>query len=139
MAFAGPTDVATAYEGSLPSGSEARVQYFLDTTSARLRVLLPDLVERIGSDPDLDEDLAMLAKDVVVQAVIGRLGGSTTQQVRSQTQAAGPWSTTTTYATDSTGTFSDQDLAALGGRTAIAVSGRVGTIKMGTLVDWHDQ
>lgn len=134
MAFAEPTDVATAYQGDLPAGSEARVQYLLDAVSARLRVLLPDLQERAEDD----EDLTLLAKDVVVQAVIGRLGGSSTQQVRSQTQAAGPWSTTTTYATDSTGTFSDQDLDALRGTTAQA-SGRVGTIKMGTLVDWSDQ
>lgn len=134
MTFAGPTDVATAYEGTLPAGSGARVQYLLDTTSARLRVLLPDLAERVvGND-----DLAMLAKDVVVQAVITRLGGSSAQQVRSQTQAAGPWSTTTTYATDATGTFSDQDLDALRG-TAVEAGGRVGTIKLGTFVDWSNQ
>jgi hypothetical protein len=132
VAFAEPTDVETAYEGSLPASAETRVQYLLDTASARLRILLPDLEDR-AADSD---DVALLAKDIIVQVVLRRLDG-TAQQVRSETQAAGPYSTTRTYTTDSTGTFSDEDLAILRGGDAFA--GSVGTIKMGTLVDWHDQ
>lgn len=132
MTFAEPTDVDTAYEGSLPAGSGERVQYLLDTLSARLRKLLPTLVERVAGD----EDLAMLAKDTVVQAVIRRLPGAS-QSIQSQTQTAGPWSTTVRYTTDSSGTFSDEDLRLLGGVVDVDSGGMVGSIRLG-LVDWNN-
>lgn len=134
MAFAEPTDVDTAYEGTLPEGD--RVQYLLDTVSARLRILLPTLVDRIAEDTS--GDLGMLAKDIVVQAVIRRFPGST-QQVQSQTQTAGPWSTTVRYTQDQSGTFTDEDLRVLGGVPSTTSSGSVGTIKLGGLVAWHNQ
>lgn len=130
MPFATPTDVDTAYQGTLPV--EGRVQYHLDAVSARLRILLPTLVARINDSPDL----GILTKDIVVQAVIRRLPGQV-QNVESQTQTAGPWSTTVRYTKDRSGTFSDEDLAVLGG-SAGEVSGAVGTIKVGR-PDWHDQ
>lgn len=131
--FAEPTDVSTAYEGSLPVGSEDRILYLLDVVSARLRILLPTLQERASTD----DDLATSAKDVVVQAVLRRLPGG--QQTESQTQTAGPYSTTFRYTTDRSGTFPDQDLDLLRGTDGAATSGRVGTIKLGGLVAWHDQ
>ena len=134
MAFAEPTHVETAYEGTLPAGSEARVQYLLDTASARLRVLLPTLVERIADDES--GDLELLTRDVVVQAVLRRLPGNT-QSVQSQTQSAGPWAVTTRYTQDTTGTFSDEDLRILGGTVSTTPSGSVGTIRIGPLVDWY--
>lgn len=137
MAFASLQDVKTAYEGTIAAEAEARVQYLLDTVSARLRILLPDLTQRIADDDTDQQDLSILTKDIVVQAVLRRLPGNA-QQVRSQSQGVGPWSTTLTYTTDSTGTFSDEDLAALRGSSALS-SGRVGTIKLGTLVDWSNQ
>lgn len=132
MAFAEPTDVELAYEGSLPAGSEARVQYLLDTVSARLRILLPDLEDRITES----EDLGLLATDVVVQAVIRRLPGGSSN-VQSQTQTAGPWSTTVRYTEDRSGTFTDDDLALLGGVVAESGKGAVGTIRIGR-PNWYD-
>lgn len=143
MAFAEPTDVATAYEGSLPVGSEERVQYLLDTSSARLRILLPDLAARITAadaavePPATESDLAILARDVVVGSVLRRLPGAT-QQVEAQTQAAGPFSTTLRYTTDKSGTFPDQDLDLLRGAANASSMGTLGTIKLG-MVDWHNQ
>lgn len=142
-AFAEPTDVETAYEGSLPSESEDRVQYLLDTASARLRLLLPSLEARIAAadlvaaavEPEAESDLTLMARDVVVQAVIRRLPGSQ-QQVASSTQAAGPFSTTLRYTADSTQTFSDDDLALLAPSPIGA--GGVGTIKIGR-PNWCDQ
>jgi hypothetical protein len=128
--FAVPTDVETAYEGSLPVGSEARVQYLLDVVSSRLRLLLPTLEDRMADDVDL----TLMAKDIVVQAVIRRLPGSQ-QQVQSTTQSAGPWSVTNRYTTDASETFTDDDLTLLGGATA---GTRVGTIKLGW-PDWSMQ
>lgn len=139
MAFAGTNDVATAYEGSVPSGPEGRVQYLLDTASARLRILLPDLVARIAAaeptDPTEPNDLALLAKDVVVQAVIRRLPGDNAQQIRSQTQQAGPFQTTQSFTVDRTGTFPDQDLDLLRGST-VEGQGAMGTIHIGR-PDWY--
>jgi hypothetical protein len=129
--FATPEDVDTAYEGTLPD--EARVQYLLDAVSARLRILLPTLEDRIADS----DDLGLLAKDIVVQAVINRLPGQQSG-IESQTQTAGPWSTTVRYTQDRSGTFSDEDLAILGGVTAASSSGTVGTIKLGR-VDWANQ
>lgn len=132
MVFAGPTDVETAYEGSLPAGSEARVQYLLDTVSARLRRLLPTLEERIAAEDAEafgESDLSLLTKDTVVQAVLRRLPG-TVQQVESQTQSAGPWSVTNRYTVDSTQTFSDDDLDLLRGSPAASHTG-IGTISLG--------
>lgn len=140
--FAEPTDVETAYEGSLPSGSSQRVQYLLDVVESRLRLLLPSLSENIAEKEALDPpntDLKVTARDVVVQAVLRRLPGSN-QQVESQTQTAGPWSVTNRFTTDKSGTFPDEDLDLLSGLagTASRAGGTVGTIKLG-LVDWHDQ
>ena len=132
MPFATPTDVDTAYEGTL--ADEGRVQYLLDVVSARLRILLPTLEDRIA-DPD-GGDLGVLAKDIVVQAVIRRLPGQT-QGIESQTQTAGPWSTTVRYTKDTSGTFPDEDLAILGGQPLLEkTSGRVGTISIGR-PDWY--
>lgn len=135
MVFAEPPDVATAYEGSLPTGSEVRVQYLLDTVSARLRLLLPDLEDRIAADTS--GDLALLAKDVVVQSVIRRLPGDNQQQTSSQTQQAGPFATTLRFTTDKSGTFPDADLDLLRG-TAASSMGALGTIRLG-MVDWANQ
>lgn len=141
--FAVPTDVETAYEGSLPAGSQARLQYLLDTVSARLRILMPSLEDRIVAadevaqivNPGVRSDLAIMARDVVVQAVIRKMSNGT-QQVESTTQTSGPWSVTNRFTTDSSQTFSDDDLALLGGAT---VGGqRVGTIKLGR-ADWTFQ
>jgi hypothetical protein len=133
VVFAEPTDVETAYEGTLPAGSENRVQYLLDTVSARLRVLLPTLEARVATD----DDTALLAKDIVVQAVIRRLPGSSSQNVQSQTQTAGPWSTTVRYTTDTSQTFSDEDLRLLGGVPAsLGAGGSVGTIKLKP-IEWY--
>lgn len=129
--FAEPTDVETAYGGSLPSSPEGRVEYLLDTVSARLSKLLPSLVERIADDPDL----AMLAKDAVVQAVIRRLPAIGGPQVASETQGAGPWTHTVRYTQDRSRTFSDEDLALLRDQPA-GLS--MGTIGLG-LVDWSAQ
>lgn len=133
--FAQSTDVTTAYGASLP-GSTERVDYLLGIANARLRVLLPTLAAAVADD----EDLATLAKDVVVQAVIRRLPLSNTgPQVESQTQAAGPWSTTLRYSEDRSGTFSDDDLDllrdALGRLDTTRVSTGVGTIKLNP-TDW---
>jgi hypothetical protein len=134
-AFAQPTDVSAAYEGlSPPLPGDTRVQYLLDVASARLRALLPTLEQRIA---DADSgDLALLAKDVVVQAVIRR-AQPTGAQASSQTQQAGPFQTTVRFAVDRTGWFTDDDLAMLAG---IPRSGlhAMGTIKLG-LVDWANQ
>jgi hypothetical protein len=131
--FAVPTDVETAYEGSLPGGvNSPRLQYLLDVVSARLRALLPTLVVRIEDD----EDLALLAKDIVVQAVIRRLPGNQ-QQVQSTTQSAGPWSVTNRFTTDASETFTDDDLALLRGE-ATGVAATVGSIRIGR-PDWSLQ
>lgn len=130
VAFAEPTDVETAYEGSLPAGD--RVQYLLNTVSARLRLLMPDLVARMSGN----SDLALTVKDVVVQAAIRRLPGNQTQ-VQSTTQTAGPWSTTTRYTEDSSGTFTDDDLELLRARPVGAGVG-VGSIRTGR-PDWSRQ
>lgn len=133
--FADETDVETAYGGSLP-GTEGRVTYLLNLAIARLRLLLPALEDATENDPDL----ALLAKDVVVQAVIRRLPlGDGSQQVQSQTQSAGPWSTTVRYTEDRSETFSDDDLDLL--RDALsrldvgASTIGVGTIRLGR-PDW---
>ena len=125
MAFAEWDDVTEAYEGSIAESARGRVQYLLDTLSARLRLLLPALPARVAGN----DDLALAAKDVVVQAVIRRLGG-TTQQVRSESEGVGPFSRTLTYTTDTSGTFPDEDLALLGGVPAAASGGTVGTIRL---------
>jgi hypothetical protein len=139
--FAVPTDVETAYEGSLPSGSVPRIEYLLTVVSARLRAMLPDLEARIEAanllveNPAIESDLAILARDAVVNAVIRRVPGSQ-QQTQSETQTSGPWSVTKRYTTDSTKTFPDDDLALLAGETTAGVT--VGTIKLGW-PDWSMQ
>lgn len=132
--FAVPTDVETAYEGSLPGPgvNSPRLQYLLDVISARLRGLLPDLETRAALNPDL----ALLAKDAVVQAVIRRLPGSQ-QQTQSETQTTGPWSYTKRYTTDSSQTFPDDDLDLLRG-VPVGATADVGTIRIGR-PDWSRQ
>jgi hypothetical protein len=96
-------------------------------------VLLPTLEARVATD----DDTALLAKDIVVQAVIRRLPGSSSQNVQSQTQTAGPWSTTVRYTTDTSQTFSDEDLRLLGGVPAsLGAGGSVGTIKLKP-IEWY--
>lgn len=133
--FATRPDVVVAYGGSSLPGSEARTDSLLATASARLRILLPGLAAAVEND----DDLALLAKDVVVQAVIRRLPiGDGGQQVQSQTQTAGPWQTTVRYSEDRSETFSDDDLALLRDaltRTATPVGTAAGTIRLGT-PDW---
>lgn len=100
-------------------------------------MLLPDLETRIAADLSDDQDLATLAKDVVVQAVLRRLPGDNAQQLRSVTEQAGPFQTTQSYTVDRSGTFPDEDLDLLRG-PGVASFGAMGTIKLG-LVNWHDQ
>jgi hypothetical protein len=130
--FAEVDDVEEAYEGTISESGGRRVQYLLDTLSARLRLLLADLPARI--DADESGDLALAAKDVVVQAAIRRMGG-TTQQVRSESEGIGPFSRTLTYTTDKSGTFPDEDLALLGG-ASVVTSGTVGTSQL-RRPDWY--
>ena len=131
MSIAEITDLDLAYEGDpIPEAGRARAQYLLDTVSARLRVLVPDLAARMADS----EDLTVLAKDVVVQAVIRKLPGETGPEVRAETQGMGPFSTTVSFHRDRTGTFSDEDLALLGG----GPTKRTGTIRLG-LPNWHAQ
>jgi hypothetical protein len=133
VTFAEITDVRAAYEGTIAEGAaETRVQHILAAVSARLRLLAPDLAVRAAKD----SDVATLAKDVVVNAVINRIPGST-QQVRTESESAGPFSRSFTYTTDKSGMFSDEDLALLG-VTTVSRSGTVGTIKLGR-VDWCNQ
>lgn len=132
-AFADFADVEKLYEGTINLTTDGvRVQYLLDTTSARLRLLLPSLVSRI--DADTSGDLALSARDVVAQAVARRMGG-TVQQVRSESEGIGPFSRTLTYTTDKSGTFPDEDLALLSGSPA-TVSANVGTINLAP-PNWH--
>ena len=145
MVFAQPTDVATAYEGLSPAlPSDTALEQRIATVSARLRLLLPDLEARIAAadaevvPPATESDLAILTRDVVVQAVIRKLPGRDQQQASSQTQQAGPFSTTVRYTVDRTGTFPDDDLDLLRGETAGSSMGPIGTIKLGR-PDWHDQ
>lgn len=135
MAFAVPTDVATAYEGSSPLDAESpRLKYLLDTVSARLRLLLPDLETRTAHN----EDLALIAKDIVVQAVLRRLPGDHAQQTQSRTEQAGPFQTTYRFTTDRSGTFPDEDLDLLRGETRQSSLGAMGTIRLG-MVNWAGQ
>lgn len=133
--FATRPDVVVAYGGSSLPGSEARTDSLLAIASARLRILLPGLAAAVGAD----EDLALLAKDVVVQAVLRRLPlGEGSQQVASQTQTAGPFQTTVRYSEDRSETFSDDDLALLRealSRATDQVHTGAGTIRLGA-PDW---
>jgi hypothetical protein len=140
--FAVPTDVETAYEGSLPGGVDSpRIQYLIDVVSARLRLLMPTLEARIVAadalavPPATESDLAIMTRDVVVQAVIRKLPGNA-QQTSSETQTAGPWSVTKRYTTDSSQTFPDDDLSLLG--YLPVGSGEVGSIRTGR-PDWSMQ
>ena len=136
MAFAIAPDVTTAYEGqSPPLPSDTRIEYMLGVVSARLRLLLPTLEDRIAADSS--GDLGTLAKDIVVQATVRRLaptGGG--PEVQSQTQQAGPWSTTVRYTTDKAGIFSDDDLDLLRGENAPSTLGPIGTIPL-RRTDWY--
>jgi hypothetical protein len=133
--FATRTDVQIEYGSSLP-GTTERTDSLLQIASARLRILLPTLQTVID---DGDEDLAIMARDVVVQAVIRRLPlGSEDQGVQSVTQTAGPWQHTVRYTEDRSGTFPDDDLNLLRGalsRTVEPLQTAAGTIKLGR-PDW---
>lgn len=133
--FASRTDVETEYGSSLP-GSTTRTQSLIDTASARLRILLPSLAGAVEDDTDL----ALLTKDIVVQAVIRRLPlGTDKSNVQSQTQTVGPWQSTVRYTEDRSGTFPDDDLAllreALNRTTELTGTGSAGTIRLGR-PDW---
>lgn len=131
MAFAGPTDVLNAMEGlSPPLPSEDRAQSALDVVSARLRLLIPDLEARIAESDSTD--LAILARDVVIQAAVRKLTPSGGPEAQSTTQQAGPWSTTVRFRQDKSGIFPDADLDLLRGGTG---SLGFGTIKLGR-PDW---
>jgi len=135
MAFAAVPDVTSAYEGqSPPLPSETRIETALAVVSARLRLLLPDLEDRIGTD--IGGDLAILAQDVVVQATIRKLAPTGGQQVQSQTQQAGPFATTLRFTTDTSGTFPDDDLDLLRGTAVASSIGPIGTINVGR-PDWY--
>lgn len=135
--FATRTDVETSYGGSSLPGSTARTDSLLSIASARLRILLPGLAEAVEND----DDLALLAKDVVVQAVIRRLPlGEGGQTVQSETQTAGPWQYTRRFTEDRSETFADDDLALL--REALSratvdltTHSGAGTIRLGR-PDW---
>ena len=133
--FATRTDVELAYGGSSLPGSTQRVDVLLSTASARLRILIPGLAAAAESNGDI----ALLAKDVVVQAVIRRLPLSSEQQVQSHTQTAGPFQTTVRYTEDRSETFSDDDLAllrqALARTEAKTAPTGAGTIRLGA-PDW---
>lgn len=134
MEFATPTDVTDDYEGlSPPLPPETRLQSLIDIVSARLRLLLPDLETRIADDAT--GDLAVLARDAVVQATIRRArpGG---QQVQSETQQAGPFQTTQRFTVDRAGIFYDDDLDLLRGGPAVGFP--LGTIRIGR-PDWSRQ
>lgn len=117
--FATRPDVVLAYGGSSLPGSEDRTDSLLRTASARLRILLPTLQAAVAADPE--GDIALLAKDVVVQAVIRKLPiGDGTRGITSQTQTAGPWQHTVRYTEDASETFPDDDLELL--RTALSLT-----------------
>lgn len=91
MDIATKIDLVNGYEGNLDAVNEGRVQYLLDTALARLRKLIPDLVDRIGADGTYDEDLHVLARDIVVQAVLRQIRNPSPEYVQ-ETQTAGPFS-----------------------------------------------
>lgn len=132
--FATLADVETEYGGSSLPGSTERTNSLLAVASTRLRLLVPGLAE--STDPDL----AVLARDIVVQAVIRRLPlGSDSQAVQSETQTAGPWQFTRRYTEDRSGTFPDDDLEllrqALNRSVADPLQTVAGTIRLGR-PDW---
>jgi hypothetical protein len=139
MAFAVPTDVTSAMEGmSPPLPSDDLIQLRLAVVEARLRLLIPDLEARIETAElllvgDQQNDLAVLARDVVVQAAIRKLTNTSGPEAQSTTQQAGPFATTVRYRQDKSGTFPDDDLDLLRGGTG--GTGSIGTIKLGA-VDW---
>jgi hypothetical protein len=115
-----------------------RIQRELDIVSARLRLLIPDLEARIAAAElllveDQPNDLAILTRDVVVQATKGRLTSGNGPETQSTTQQAGPFATTVRFRQDKSGTFSDDDLDLLRGYGS--GTGTAGTIKLGA-VDW---
>lgn len=127
--FATRTDVEIAYGGSSLPGTPQRADMLLSTASARLRILIPGL----AAVAENNADIALLAKDVVVQAVIRRLPLSSEQQVQSHTQTAGPFQTTVRYAEDRSETFSDDDLALLRQALARATGGDTAPAGAGTI------
>lgn len=140
MAFAVPTDVTNAMEGlSPPLPSEPRIQRELDVVQARLRILIPDLEARIAAldltlAPEAQNDLATLARDVVVAAVVRRLSTAGGPEAQSETQQAGPFATTVRFRQDKSGTFPDDDLDLLRGYST-SPSWRAGTITLAPS-DW---
>lgn len=66
--YASLEDVQAAYEHTIPAGGEVRVERLVEQASVRLRRRVPNLNARI--DAGKDEDLAALARGVVVDAVL---------------------------------------------------------------------
>lgn len=112
MDYANAQDVADAYEADIPEAATARVDYLLRSTSARLTAAIPALPGWVtGGQVD-----AELARDVVVKAVMRQLRNPTeTSQTQTQSQSAGPYSTSVTYRQGSTGAslFDPADLRLL--------------------------
>lgn len=130
MAFAEYSDFTSVYGTPPAAQAEATVQYLLDVASARLSVKLPDLEARVADNADL----ALLAKDVVVQAVIRQF--DPTRAAVQFSQAAGPFSmNVNTGARVNRGWFYDDELALLAGAMQTSTSSGLGTIKLG-LPDW---
>lgn len=131
MSYADKDDVAAAYEGNLDTVNEGRVQYMLDVALARLNKLIPTLSERTATDTDL----LILAKDVVVQAVLRQIRNPSPEFVQ-QTQSAGPFglsvNTGSGNSRGSRGLFYDEELELL---REFGTGSRMGTIKLG-LSDW---
>lgn len=122
--FAEVTDVTLA-NGNTEAGPEAVVENKLDVASARLRRLVPSLEARMADD----EDLAILAKDTVIEAVLRRLrgNGQGVAEVSAVTRSAGPFSETTNFRGPRNDYFTLEELAAL----RIPVGGmKIGTIQL---------
>lgn len=131
MAFVSPDDVAAAYEGDLSQVNEGRVQYLLDVALARLNKLVPRLPERMATDIDL----RVLAKDVVVQAVLRQVRNPSPEFVQ-QSQSAGPFALSVNTGTGNSrgnrGLFYEEELELL---REHGTGQRMGTIHLG-LSDW---
>lgn len=121
------TDLANAYEGDLGSAPSNRVKYLLEVAVARLNKLVPGLDTRMTTDPDL----VVLARDVVVQAVLRQLRNPSPEFVQ-QTQSAGPYSVSTNMGSGNTrgnrGLFYQEELDLL---IPVITGQRTGTILQG--------
>lgn len=132
--FAESADVTRA-NGGTAAGSQADVEHDLDVASARLRRLIPSLEARVADD----EDLALLARDTVAEAVLRQVryrqqGGP---EVQAMTQSAGPFSTTMNFRGSRQVFFTAEELDLL--REGVATLTGVGTINIGRPIDWFGQ